>query len=108
MNHLINTPKPPYIAVIFTSVKQNNEGYSAMSELLDNLAKGQPGYMGMESVRDENGLGIAVSYWTDEKFIAEWKAKTEHIKAQKMGKDKWYSQFKVRVCKVYRDYGFNT
>lgn len=107
MEFIIKTPEPPYIAVIFTSIRKSDEGYTDMSELLDNLSKEQEGFLGMESVRNEAGEGVAVSYWTDEKYIREWKHKTLHQQAQKLGKERWYDKYKVRICKVQRDYAFN-
>lgn len=68
------------------------------------LAQQQPGYLGHESARD--GLGITVSYWKSLEDIRNWKMNTEHLLAQQNGKQKWYSQYKTRICLVERDYGF--
>ena len=98
------TPKPPYYAVIFTSQRTLvDEGYADMANKMDELAKQQPGYLGIESVREE--LGITVSYWSDLESIKKWKANLDHKQAQKFGHEKWYSSFKVRISKVERDYG---
>jgi len=69
-------------------------------------ASGQPGFLGVESVRDPDGLGITVSYWKDKKSIREWKNHTAHQQAQKFGKDKWYQSYRIRVAKVDLDYGY--
>lgn len=102
---IANTPKPPYYAVIFTSLRTDGDnGYNAMSERMETLAKQQPGYLGHESVRE--GLGITVSYWESLEAIKQWKANSEHQLAQTEGRAQWYSSFKVRICKVERDYGW--
>ncbi|WP_211251148.1 antibiotic biosynthesis monooxygenase family protein [Deefgea rivuli] len=102
---LANTPKPPYYAVIFTSIRTDvDEGYGAMAERMIELAQTQPGFLGAESARQ--ALGITVSYWQDLDAIKNWKAHSEHLMAQKMGRDIWYQAFKVRISKVERDYGF--
>jgi heme-degrading monooxygenase HmoA len=101
---IANTPDPPYYAVIFTSIKINDEGYEKMSETMVRLAKEQEGFLGIESARTE--LGITVSYWTSLEAIRNWKADSRHQQAQKSGRDKWYKNYKVRVCKVERDYEF--
>ena len=67
------------------------------------LAAQQPGFLGVESVRED--LGITVSYWSDLESIKRWKAHAEHRVAQKMGMDKWYSSYKTRIALVERDYG---
>lgn len=101
---IAQTPEPPYYAVIFSSMRTTiDEGYEAMAERMAAMAAEQPGYLGMESVRD--GLGITVSYWESLEAIRNWKMVWEHREAQKLGRDRWYSAFKTRVCKVERDYG---
>ena len=104
MNHISNTPKPPYYAVIFTSCKSNNDrGYAQAAERMLKLAEQQEGFLGVESARE--ALGITVSYWSSLPAIKAWKANAEHQQAQSQGRDIWYSEFKVRIAKVERDYG---
>ena len=95
----------PYYAVIFTSIQRDSiEGYSEMSHKMEELAKEQPGYLGMESAR--NDIGITVSYWETLEAIKNWKQQTEHLKAQLKGRTDWYDWYKVRICKVEREYDF--
>jgi len=101
---LAKTPKPPYFAVIFTSTRTpGDHGYEAMAARMVELAAKQPGFLGIESARGEDGLGITVSYWRSEADIAAWKANAEHLVAQKLGKAHWYASFATRVAKVERD-----
>ena len=102
---IAQTPPVPYYAVIFTSLrKEADEGYTAMSDKMEELARQQPGYLGHESARSE--VGITVSYWSSIDAIKNWKANIDHQLAQKTGREKWYQHYKVRICKVERDYGF--
>lgn len=102
---IAQTPATPYYAVIFTSLRtEGDNGYDAMSDKMLELAKQQPGYLGYESGRGETG--ITVSYWESLDAVKNWKANVDHQLAQKSGREKWYSQYKVRICKVERDYGF--
>ncbi|KPA51392.1 antibiotic biosynthesis monooxygenase family protein [Photobacterium leiognathi] len=104
MTLLANTPKPPYYAVIFTSVRTaGDNGYGEAANRMIELAEQQPGYLGAESARED--VGITVSYWADLESIKNWKANTEHREAQKTGRKLWYESFKVRISKVERDYG---
>jgi heme-degrading monooxygenase HmoA len=104
MSIIAATPKPPYYAVIFTSHRTDGDnGYGEMATKMVDLAAQQPGYLGIESARED--LGITVSYWSDLESIKSWKANVEHRQAQKSGHEKWYSSFKVRISKVERDYG---
>ena len=100
------TPAPPYYAVIFTSRRtEGDRGYGAMAEKMAALAASQPGYLGVESARGPDGLGLTISYWRDEASIAAWKRDTEHEQAQRAGRQTWYADYQVRVAKVERAYG---
>lgn len=99
--------KEPYYAVIFTSVqKKLLDGYSEMAALMEELAAKQEGYLGMETARDT--IGITVSYWKDLESIKNWKQQTDHMLAQQKGRQDWYQSYKVKICKVERQYEFNS
>ena len=99
------TPEPPYYAVIFTSTQTADQrGYEAMAEAMMTLAQEQPGCLGAESARGADGLGITVSYFRDEAAVHAWKQHTRHLVAQRMGKERWYSHYALRVAKVERAY----
>jgi heme-degrading monooxygenase HmoA len=99
------TPEPPYYAVIFTSQRtEGDRGYEAMAQAMFELAVKQPGCLGAESVRDVGGFGITVAYFTDEPAIDAWKQNSEHLVAQRLGIERWYSHYELRVAKVERAY----
>lgn len=105
MSEISKTPEPPYYAVIFTSLRTaDDNGYEEMSHKMDELAKEQAGYLGIESARED--LGITVSYWKDLKSIRQWHENAEHRLAQQKGYETWYKSFKVRICRVEKDYVF--
>lgn len=105
---LARTPAPPYYAVIFTSKRATDDGraYGAMAERMVDLGSRYDGFLGIESARGADGVGITVSYWRDEAAILAWKRDTEHEKAQRGGREAWYEAYEVRVAKVERAYGF--
>lgn len=108
------TPEPPYYAVIFTSLRRaeagevGNEGneYAAVAARMSDLAARQPGYLGAESARGDDGLGITVSYWASLDDIAHWKADVEHVAAQTLGRERWYARYALRVARVERALDF--
>ena len=69
------------------------------------LVSEQKGFLGVESARNE--IGITVSYWESLEAIASWKANLEHLEAQKSGKERWYEWYKIRICKIEREYSFS-
>lgn len=100
------TPPAPYYAVIFTSKRTTADeaGYQEMAERMAALAAEQPGYLGAESARGADGIGITVSYWRSEADIANWKAQAQHRVAQELGHSRWYEHFETRVARVERAY----
>ena len=112
MTRPVETPEPPYYAVIFTSLRTDGDhGYGAMTELMDGLARTQPGYLGHESAHEgpkDGGVGITVSYWRDLEAIAAWKRQLDHAAGQRLGRERWYSAYSVRIARVERAYGFTS
>lgn len=106
MKEIARTPEPPYYAVIFTSLRsEGDRGYGKMSERMNELAAQQPGFLGIESARTPDGLGITVSYWASEEVIRAWKTHADHRIAQETGQKLWYSNYHLRIAKVEREYG---
>jgi heme-degrading monooxygenase HmoA len=101
-------PAPPYYAVIFTSQRTDGDaGYGAMADEMVALATAQPGYLGVESARGADGLGITVSYWRSLDDIAAWRAVLAHQAARDRGRAGWYSHYELRVARVERAYGWD-
>lgn len=105
MSKFAPLPDPPYYAVIFANqASDDTEGYAEMADIIADLATDQPGYLGIETTRGPDGFGITVSYWADEKALLNWKAQAKHALAQKLGKERWYDRYTLRVAKVERHY----
>jgi heme-degrading monooxygenase HmoA len=103
---IASTPEPPYYAVVFTSTRtEGDRGYDEMAQRMVELGSRYDGFLGIESARGADGLGITVSYWRDEAAILAWKRDEEHQKAQQAGQRTWYSDYQVRIAKVERAYG---
>lgn len=102
---IAKTPQPPYYAVVFSTVRTEiDEGYEETANRMEELAKQQEGYLGIESARDQ--LGITVSYWESLNAISNWKNNIEHTIVRDKGRALWYKKYQLRICKVERDYGF--
>lgn len=109
MNPIALTPEPPYLAVIFTSLKTHvdEEQYQQTAARMFELATSQPGYLGMEHVGDPSGAAITISYWSSLESIENWRRHGEHLDAQANGRLKWYEQYALRVCRVERAFVFS-
>ncbi len=100
------TPEPPYYAVIFSSQRNAADlaEYAEASVRMAELAAGQPGFLGIESVRGADGFGITVSYWESEAAISAWKHHAEHTVVRDRGRLGWYEHFEIHVARVERAY----
>ena len=100
------TPTPPYYSVIFTSKKNEMEAersaYDIMASQMFDLAEEQPGYLGIETVENDLGEGITVSYWESLEAIKSWRDHPDHQAAQQIGRDVWYASYSIRIAKVER------
>ena len=107
-NGFASTPVPPYYAVIFTSKRTTRDegGYGIAAQRMVDLGSRYDGFLGLETARGPDGVGITVSYWRDEAALRAWKQDTEHQKVQHGGRAAWYERYEVRVAKVERAYGF--
>jgi heme-degrading monooxygenase HmoA len=106
MSLIAKTPAPPYYAVIFTTLGTDfDEGYFDTARRMEELATRQPGFLGIESARED--CGITVSYWQSLEAISAWKQQGEHLRAQQRGREDWYSAYKTRIAYVERDYEFS-
>ena len=103
MNSTFNLP---YYAVIFTSIRtEGDNGYDEMSSKIEELSRQQPGFLGLDF-----GIGekrITICYWDSLEAIANWKNNLEHLEAQRMGYEKWYSYYNIKICKVEREYDWS-
>jgi heme-degrading monooxygenase HmoA len=99
-------PDPPYWTAIFTSRRneQPEDGYAETSDRMFELVAEHPGFLGYETARSD-GVGITVSYWDSEASITAWKAKAEHVAAQREGRARWYDAYDVKIARVERAYG---
>lgn len=94
-------------AVIFTSkLRDSVEGYGAAADRMVELAKNEPGFLGIESARGADGVGITVSYWDSLDAIAKWREHAEHKLVQARGRESFYERYDLRVSRVVRGVSF--
>jgi heme-degrading monooxygenase HmoA len=104
---VIPTVDPPYYAVIFASRhKGDDPEYAVIADRMMELAADQPGFLGMDSVREPGGSGITVCYWRDLASIRGWKEQAEHRHAQELGRQRFYSGFELCIARVEHRYAW--
>lgn len=107
MPYISKTPKPPYYAVIFTSINApvDHTEHVALSARLVEHAQSFPGFLGIEGSRNTDGTGVTAVYWKDLDSIQAWARDPMHMAAKVKGREVWYSHYMIRICKVEREYG---
>ena len=98
-----------HYAIIFSSTLSGIEEkeYSAMAQRMEDLAQSAPGFLGIESARNSEGFGLTVSYWASLDNVKAWKAQLDHQEAQRLGRERWYQSYTVRIARVEQAYSFS-
>jgi uncharacterized protein len=80
----------------------DEDGYSEMGDEMDSLAKRQPGFVSVNSVRSNGGEGITVSRWSSIAAMVSWRRVAAHQEAQRNGRARWYDWYRSDVARVDR------
>ena len=91
-------------AVIFRAeINQLDQEYSDTAARLRSLAIEKYGCLDFVAIT-EGDQEIAISYWETLNQISCWKQDVEHIKAQQLGRSKWYRTYQIQIVEVLREY----
>jgi heme-degrading monooxygenase HmoA len=99
------------IAVIFEAVVhpgQQQAYLDAAAALRPQLLE-QPGFLSIErfaSLSDPNRL-LSLSFWADEASVKDWRCFAPHRAIQRAGRERIFSDYRLRVAAVIRDYGLH-
>lgn len=94
------------VAVIFIARRTGDDeaGYARAAAEMDQMAAQQNGYLGMDTVRGSDGLGITVSYWASDADAKAWRDHGDHALIRDAGRDRWYADYSLHVGEVTRSY----
>lgn len=97
------------IAVIFEVMPHadKKEAYLAMAADMRPLVHEIDGFLSVErfqSLTNPEKL-LSLSFFRDEDALDEWRRLTQHRGAQKAGREVMFSDYRLRVSHVLRDYG---
>jgi len=95
-------------AVIFEvhPTESGNSEYLEIASRLKAFLSNRAGFISIERFKSlsEDGKVLSLSFWESEETISDWRNLLEHRMAQKKGKEKLFSSYRIRVAKVERDY----
>jgi len=104
VNKVVDAPAPPYYAVIAPAeLAEDVRGYPELAAKLAELARAQPGFLGIES-GFQRGFALAVSYWASLEAIEGWSRNVHHMIAKEKGRSMWFRKYVTRIARVERVY----
>lgn len=92
-----------FVVIFRATAHQLDADYSATAAHLRELALTQFGCLEFVAV-SEGSQEVALSYWPDETSILAWKQHADHLMAQQLGRERWYSGYRVEVAEIRRQY----
>ncbi len=92
-----------FVVIFKAKVRQFDDEYSQTAQRMRELALTEFGCLEFNAVT-EGDFEIALSYWPSEEHIRAWKQHTEHLAAQKLGKQRWYESYSVEIAEIKRSY----
>lgn len=97
------------IAVIFEVEPHaaHQQAYLDMAAELKSQLNEMDGFISIErfqSLSDPSKL-LSLSFWRDETAVAQWRNTKEHRAAQRQGRQTIFSNYRIRIAAVMRDYG---
>jgi heme-degrading monooxygenase HmoA len=97
------------IAVIFevVPVRGRAADYFRLAGLLRPELEAIEGFVSIERCESLTNPGkiLSLSFWRDEKAIAEWRNRPAHRGAQEQGRMRVFADYRLRIAEVRRDCG---
>ncbi len=82
--------------------------FKAASKYMQEQVKKYDGFLGETSccsLENEKTI-VTLFYWRDRESIKAWREDPEHVKTQQLGREKIFASYKIRVCELEREYGW--
>ena len=99
------------IAVIFEVYPEETKrsAYLAMAADMKRWVETIDGFISVERFESLTTPGklLSLSIWRDEAALDEWRRLTQHRAAQKAGRDVMFTDYRLRVASIIRDYGMD-
>ncbi|PIR12031.1 MAG: hypothetical protein COV52_00865 [Gammaproteobacteria bacterium CG11_big_fil_rev_8_21_14_0_20_46_22] len=93
----------PRFAILFFSQRSNDqqdEAYYQDAQLMLERVAEQKGFLRHESVRNQSGYGLTISYWGNLEAIKQWRSNPEHKVIQAKGRSHYYQDYTVRCVEL--------
>jgi len=85
---------------------ENSAEYMKMAAKMKELAQAMPGFISHKNFTAEDGERVAIVEFESEETHRAWAELPAHRKAQQLGRERFYSEFSIHVCKTLRSNSF--
>jgi len=82
--------------------------YLALVRRMIELAETMPGYISHKDFSAEDGERVTIVEFANEEGLRAWRTNPEHRAAQKLAREKYYSEYHIQVCTLDRESKFRT
>ena len=79
-----------------------------MAERMESLAKKIPGFVSFKTFKADDGERVSNVEFENEETHNTWKNNPEHLDAQRLGREKFYSGLKIQVLNNPRSYEYKS
>jgi heme-degrading monooxygenase HmoA len=83
-----------------------SDEYGAAVERMSALAETMPGYISHKTFLSPDGERCTIVEFEHEEGLRAWRTNREHIEAQRLARDKYYTEYHVQVCTLDRESKF--
>jgi heme-degrading monooxygenase HmoA len=84
---------------------EHQEAYQRTAARMDELAHKMPGFISIKTYQAQDGERVSIVEFESETAHTAWRKHPEHLEAQRLGRELFYSEFQIQVCKLERSYG---
>ncbi|HTL18580.1 MAG TPA: antibiotic biosynthesis monooxygenase [Patescibacteria group bacterium] len=86
---------------------EQQEAYQRMATRMHELAEQMPGFISIKTFSAPDGERVSIVEFESEETHNAWRRHPEHQEAQRLGRELFYSEFHLQVCKLERAYGMD-
>jgi heme-degrading monooxygenase HmoA len=83
-----------------------DDEYGELAERMYGIASSLPGFVSSRDYAGADGERVAIVEFASEAEHAAWRDHPEHRRAQRLGRERFYAEYRIQVCRVDADRTF--
>lgn len=80
--------------------------YEPMAARMTELARRVPGFIAIKTFAAPDGERVSIIEFENERALAAWRNHPEHVEAQRVGRQRFYAEYRIETCKSLRSTRF--